>query len=71
MSEKIESQLNNFVNNVGNYIKMEYDVDFYWEFVKNKGFFDFTASYGMSKMNVPNTARYVVELILMKKQGLV
>lgn len=70
MNDRIEQDLNEFVDKVANYIKMEYDGEFYYEMVKNGGFFDFTAGYCLSGINVPNTARYVVELILMRKQGL-
>ncbi len=60
-----------FGNSVGNYIRMEYDPEYYTEFnTKNLNMFDFIGSYYMGGSNVPDTARYVVELIKMKQKDL-
>lgn len=71
MNSKITSEITNFMHHVGEYIHMEYDPFFYEQYTSDhnlSGMFDFVGSYYMGGSNVPDTARYVVELILMKKR---
>lgn len=71
MNDKIVGQITNFMNAVGDYIHMEYDPFFYEQYTSDhnlSGMFDFVGSYYMGGSNVPDTARYVVELILMNKR---
>jgi hypothetical protein len=71
MTTKLYNQIMAFGNSVGNYIRMEYDPEYYTEFnTKNLNMFDFIGSYYMGGSNVPDTARYVVELIKMKQKDL-
>jgi hypothetical protein len=51
---------------------MEYGSDYHNEFTKDKNLqrmYDFVGSYYLGGNNVPDTARYVVELINMIKDG--
>lgn len=64
MNPKLQSDIENFVTNVGNYIIMEYEA-FYDTFQKSD-LFDFIGSYYLGGSSVPDTARYVIELFLMK-----
>jgi hypothetical protein len=74
MNKKLDDQIINFMNDVGWYISMEYGSTINNEYIKewhNKDFlnntlYDFIGSYYMGGNSVPDTARYVVELILMK-----
>jgi len=73
MNKKLNRQIINFMNSVGWYISMEYGVEYnrMWhneEFLNNT-LYDFIGSYYMGGNTVPDTARYVVELILMKHNG--
>jgi hypothetical protein len=77
MNEQLDRQIINFMNDVGWYISMEYGSTInneyieYWndkEFLNNT-LYDFIGSYYIGGNTVPDTARYVVELILMKHNG--
>ena len=77
MNNKLDRQIINFMNEVGWYISMEYgetvnnEYTATWhdkEFLNNT-LYDFIGSYYMGGANVPDTARYVVELIKMKRSG--
>ena len=71
MNDKIAGHISDFLNKVGEYLHMEYDPIYYKEFTADRNLstmFDFVASYYMGGSNVPDTARYVVELILMNKR---
>lgn len=71
MSEKLDKYITTFMNNVGEYLYMEYNPIFYREYTKDKNlshFYDFVGSYYMGGSTVPDAARYVVELILMNKR---
>jgi hypothetical protein len=51
---------------------MEYDSKYYSEFTKDKNLqrmYDFIGSYYLGGNNVPDTARYVVELLNMMRDG--
>lgn len=66
MNDKLSSAIIDFMNGVGEYLLMEYKPKFYREYRKDKNqsrFFDFVGSYYMGGSNVPDTARYVVNLI--------
>lgn len=66
MNDKLSDQIIDFMNYVGDYLLMEYKPKYYEEYRKDKNqshFFDFVGSYYMGGSNVPDTARYVVELI--------
>lgn len=72
MNDKVAGHIADFLNKVGDYLHMEYDPIFYKEFTRDKNLsamFDFVGSYYMGGNNVPDTARYVVELILMNKRN--
>jgi hypothetical protein len=77
MNEQLDRAIINFMNDVGWYISMEYGNTVNNEYIKewhNKDFlnntlYDFIGSYYMGGATVPDTARYVVELILMRKNG--
>lgn len=73
MNSKMDRQIINFMNEVGWYISMEYSTEYtmLWhdkDFLNNT-LYDFIGSYYMGGNTVPETARYVVELTLMKKLG--
>lgn len=71
MTEKLYNQIMKFGDSVGEYIRLEYDPADYEQFNnKNLNMFDFIGSYYMGGSNVPDTARYVVELIKMQNSGL-
>lgn len=68
MNDKLSEKIVDFMNSVGDYILMEYKPKYHREYTKDKNlsaFFDFVGSYYMGGSNVPDTARYVVELIKM------
>jgi len=70
MNTKLHKKIIEFGNSVGEYIHMEYDPIYYEKFSsENLHMFDFVGSYYMGGSNVPDTARYVVELIKMKHNG--
>ena len=66
MNPKLEFDISMFIRTVGEYILMEYG-DFYEQFCSTN-IFDFIGSYYMGGSNVPDTARYVVELIKMNNK---
>ena len=74
MNESLDRAIINFMNEVGWYISMEYGEPINNIYIKewhDKDFltntlYDFIGSYYMGGSSVPDTARYVVELILMK-----
>ena len=71
MKDKVVGYITNFINSVGDYLHMEYDPMYYEAFTEDKNLsamFDFVGSYYMGGSNVPDTARYVVELILMNRR---
>lgn len=75
MNSKMDRQIINFMNSVGWYISMEYGSTINNEYIRlwhdkdflNNTLYDFIGSYYMGGNSVPDTARYVVELTLMKK----
>jgi len=67
MNQKLVDNINAFINFVGWYLKSEYDQVYYERFLESD-IFDFVGSYYMGGSTVPDTARYVVELILMKER---
>ena len=68
MNNQLIENINSFIHSVGNYLKMEYDSVYYDRF-KTSDMFDFIGSYYMGGSNVPDTARSVVELILMNSRS--
>lgn len=71
MNDKIIGQITDFMNRIGDYIHMEYDAVYYEQFTTDENLsnmFDFVASYYLGGSNVPDTARYVVELVKMNKR---
>lgn len=63
MNKQLHKKISQFIDNVAAYIELEYD-SYSEEFSKKKSLlFDFIGSYYMGGNNVPDTARYVVELI--------
>lgn len=69
MNEKITFKITEFMNSVGDYIKMEYKPKYYKEYTKEQNLshlFDFVGSYYMGGSNVPDAARYVVEFFKME-----
>lgn len=71
MNDKLNQNISAFITKVGDYIHMEYKSKYYKEYTKDKnlsGLFDFVGSYYMGGSNVPDTARYVVELIKMNER---
>ena len=72
MNKEIYKKISSFLDSVGAYIYMEYDSEYYNEFTKDKNLqrmYDFVGSYYFGGNNVPDTSRYVVELIDMIKNG--
>jgi len=72
VNTEIYRQISSFLDSVGSYIYMEYDSKYYNEFTKEsnqKRMYDFIGSYYLGGNNVPDTARYVVELINMVHNG--
>jgi hypothetical protein len=69
MNAQLYNKIMDFGNSVREYIRMEYEPIYYEEFnTKNLNMFDFIGSYYMGGSNVPDTARYVVELIKMNNR---
>lgn len=71
MNNKLNQNISEFITKVGDYIHMEYKPKYYKEYTRDKnlsGLFDFVGSYYMGGSNVPDTARYVVELIKMNER---
>jgi hypothetical protein len=72
MNTEIYQKISSFLDSVGSYIYMEYDSDYHNEFTKDKNLqrmYDFVGSYYLGGNNVPDTARYVVELLNMMRDG--
>ena len=72
MNSEIYRRISSFLDSVGSYIYMEYDQQYYDEFTKDKNLqkiYDFVGSYYLGGNNVPDTARYVVELLNMMRDG--
>lgn len=67
MNSKLTKSINSFAHYVANYINQEYDAVYYERLIEGD-FFNFIGSYYMGGSTVPDTARYVVELILMKEK---
>lgn len=66
MNDKLNQNICEFLNKIGDYIHMEYKPKYYKEYTRDKnlsGLFDFVGGYYMGGNNVPDTARYVVEYI--------
>lgn len=66
MNDKLNLKITDFMNAIGEYIQMEYKPKYYKHYTNDKnlgGLFDFVGGYYMGGSNVPDTARYVVELI--------
>jgi hypothetical protein len=71
MNNKLKKGITDFMNKVSEYIYLEYKPKYYREFTKDKNlanFYDFVGSYYMGGSNVPDTARYVVDLIKMRSR---
>lgn len=72
MNTEIYRQISNFLDSVGSYLYMEYDPYYYNEFSKDNNLqrmYDFVGSYYLGGNNVPDTTRYVVELLNMMRDG--
>lgn len=70
MNEKLYEQIISFIERVRYYLQSEYENTYYQQLNSNEDqFFDFIGSYYMGGSTVPDTARYVVELILMNKRN--
>lgn len=68
MTQKLYTQIIEFSHRVGEYIRMEYDAVYYDNFNSNNlHMFDFIGSYYMMNTSVPDTAKYVVELMKMNQ----
>lgn len=67
MNNQLIENINSFISSVGDYLKMEYDSVYYDRF-STSDMFDFIGSYYMGGSTVPDTARSVVELILMNSR---
>jgi hypothetical protein len=66
MNKKLQKGITDFINKVSEYLYLEYKPKYYREFTKDKNlssFYDFVGSYYIGGNNVPDTARYVVDLI--------
>jgi len=65
MNKQLYDNIIKFSNSIGEYIGLEYE-SYHAEYVEKQKLlrlFDFVASYYMGGNNVPDTSRYVVELI--------
>lgn len=70
MNEIIINQIHTFIESVCKYLELEYDSIYYKTLTDNyNDYFDFIAGYYMGGNNIPDTARYVVELILMNQRN--
>jgi hypothetical protein len=66
MNKKLKKGIIDFMNGVSEYIHLEYDPKYYREFTRDRNlskFYDFVSGYYMGGNNIPDTARYVVDLI--------
>ena len=72
MNTEIYRQISSFLDSVGSYIYMEYDAQYYNEFTKEsnqKRMYDVVGGYYLGGNNVPDTARYVVDILNMITDG--
>jgi hypothetical protein len=72
MNNPAISNITYFMGRVADYIYMEYGDYYHKEYTRDsnlKRMYDFTGSYYFGGNNVPDTARYVVDLIGMIKDG--
>ena len=72
MNTEIFRRISSFLDSVGSYIYMEYGSEYYSEFTKDNNLqrmYDFVGSYYLGGNNVPDTARYIVELIDVINRG--
>jgi len=72
MNTEIYRRISSFLDSVASYVYMEYGSEYYNELTKDKNLqrmYDFIGSYYLGGNNVPDTARYVVELLDMIKDG--
>lgn len=67
MNHKLMENIHAFIHLIGWYLECEYDRVYYEKFI-DSDLFDFIGSYYMGGSTVPDTARYVVELILMRSR---
>jgi hypothetical protein len=73
MNNPVVNNITKFMSQVANYLYMEYGEEYHKEYTKDSNLqrmYDFTGSYYFGGNNVPDTARYVVELIDMIKNGM-
>lgn len=66
MNKKMENQIIDFMNSVGQYLKWEYHPKYSEAFVDEStinSLYEFIGSYYMGGSTVPETARYVIEFI--------
>lgn len=65
MNEVLRNSINLFIENVVEYLQLEYSSIYATKLVNDHDrYFDFIGSYYMGGANVPDTARYFVEHIL-------
>ncbi len=72
MNNPLVFSITNFMSKVADYLYMEYGESYHKEYTKDKNLqrmYDFTGSYYLGGNNVPDTARYVAELINMINRG--
>jgi hypothetical protein len=72
MNNPVVFNITNFMSRVADYLYMEYGEYYHKEYTRDTNLqrmYDFTGSYFFGGNNVPDTARYVVELIDMIKDG--
>jgi hypothetical protein len=72
MNNPLVFSITNFMSKVADYLYMEYGKSYHKEYTKDKNLqrmYDFTGSYYLGGNNVPDTARYVAELINMINRG--
>ena len=72
MNNPLVFSITNFMSKVADYLHMEYGESYHKEYTKDKNLqrmYDFTGSYYLGGNNVPDTARYVSELINMINRG--
>ncbi len=72
MNNPVVFNITSFMSRVADYLYMEYGEYYHKEYTRDKNLqrmYDFTGSYYLGGNNVPDTARYVVELINMIQNG--
>lgn len=72
MNNPVVFNITNFMSRVADYLYMEYGDNYHREYTKDKNLqrmYDFAGSYFFGGNNVPDTSRYVVELIDMIQDG--